>query len=173
MRDLWRSYLYEGIAFIILGGLALALPGFFTLTLELLLGSLFVIAGFALAYRTYALMGKTGFWASVFSTFLVFFVGIWMLAFPTKGMFTLTFILALFYLLDGCAKMIFAVQMNIFKNWFWIMISGMLEVFIALLIWKGWPSSGIWAVGILVGVNLLVSGFTQVIIAYNVRDAID
>lgn len=171
MQNVWKSYLLEGIVFILLGAAAVAMPGLFTLSLELLVGWLFVIGGIVQGYRTFTTKDSPGFIGSLISAILLLIVGVWMLLFPLKGMFTLTFLLALFYLLDGCAKMLLAVQMKLSQRWTWYMFAGMLEVVIAVLIWHGWPSTAVWVIGLLVGINMLVYGFSQLFFALDLKKA--
>ncbi|MDB2614154.1 HdeD family acid-resistance protein [Chlamydiales bacterium] len=158
-------FLFEGVLFIILGVLALVLPGLFTIAAELLIGWLFLFGGVFQAIRSFKTKEISGFWVSLISSALYIIAGLLLLFYPLKGILTLTFLLAYFFFLEGIAQIVFAVAMHPAKSWGWLLISGILAIAMAFIIWSGWPGSSVWVLGILVGINLLFYGFSQVFIA--------
>lgn len=161
----FKNYLLaEGIIFIILGLLAIALPVFFTLAFELTIGWLLLIAGLALGYRVFKSRG-TGFVAALLSSLLYIVFGLLLLLYPIKGVLALTFFLALFYFLEGITEMVYGALAKPIKNWGWLVVNGILALIIALIIWSGWPETSYWVIGLLVGINLLFYGISRVVIA--------
>ncbi len=158
-------FLFEGIIFIILGALAVAMPRLSTLSMELLLGWLFVIGGVIQGVRTFQLRKAGEIVWSIISALLYLAAGIILLAYPLTGILTLTLILGVLFLVEGISKILLSFEMRTFGNWGWLMLSGILSIVIAAIIWSGWPGTATWLIGLLVGINLLFLGFTLVFLA--------
>jgi len=169
MKKHWKLFFFEGVVFSVLGILAILMPVVFTFSFELLIGALLLIGGCVQLFRTAQTRGIPGFIVSLFSSLLFIVIGILLLAYPVSGVIALTTFIAAFFLIDGCAKMILAVRMNLLQRWIWVMFSGICEIVLAVLIWHQWPSSALWVIGILIGINLLMLGTAQIIIALEVR----
>jgi len=155
-----KFFIFEGILFIVLGILAIALPGIFTLGFEQLIGCLFLISGVVQGYRSFTMFGNKGWFISTLISALYIFIGILLLIYPIPGILTLTVLLTAFFLLDGIAKIVFASELLDLPNKGWLIVSGVLSLGMALLIWLGWPSTALWVIGLLIGVNLLFFGIS-------------
>lgn len=158
-------YVAEGIVFILLGIAALCVPSLFTLSFSMMLGWLFLIAGFFQAFRIFQTKDAPGFLWALLSSILLIVAGVIMLTNPFSGAFTLTILLAVFFLIDGIAKIILSFQLHV--NKFAIFIGGLIELALAWIIWKEWPISGTWFIGTLIGVWLILSGITA--LSYGLR----
>lgn len=158
-------YLIEGVIFAILGILAIALPGLFTLTVELFIGWLFVIGGIVLGYRTITAKGAPGFWFSLFSAIIYIIIGLLLVFNPLAGVLTLTALLIILFLIQGFAQIALGLEMKAHSAWGWYVFSGIISLLLAVIIWSGWPGTAVWAIGLLVGINLLFAGITQIAIA--------
>ena len=101
--------------------------------------------------------------------FIVALCGLGLLGEPWVGMKFITLVLAIFFVVEGIWKIIASFSYRPASGWLLILASGVLTLFLGLLIWKQWPVSGLWAVGILVGVNLLMTGISMVALASTVR----
>lgn len=157
--------IFEGIIFAILGCLAIALPQFFTIAIELLVGWLFVIAGIVLFIRSFQISGDSGFWPTLISAILNIIIGILLLIYPLAGVLSLTMLLIAFFILDGIAKIYLSFQWKPIKNWGWLLVSGILSLVLAALLIGGWPGTAAWAIGLLVGINMLFSGISFIALA--------
>lgn len=158
-------FLAEGILFLLLGILAIALPGLFTLAFELLIGWLFIFSGIVQGVRSFKAKEVPGFWVSIISSVLYIVAGCFLLFYPLKGVITLTFILTLFFFLEGIAQIVFAITLRPIRSWGWLVLNGILAMAIAFIIWSGWPGTVTWVLGLLVGINLLFYGFSRLFIA--------
>ncbi len=78
--------------------------------------------------------------------------------------------MAILFLVEGLVKIIASVQNRNMPNWGWMCFSGILALIIGGLIWSEWPSSAIWAIGLLVGINILFRGWSLVMLASAVRE---
>lgn len=172
MLDIIRQhrnlFIFEGILLIILGLVAVAVPQLFTLGVELLVGILFIVAGVAQGWRSFQAKGLPGFLWAIFIALLYLAAGIILLTKPVQGILTLTFILSLFFLVEGIAQIVLAFQFRPHGIWGWRVLSGVVSLVLAYLIWLGWPGTAAWVIGLLVGINLLFAGFTQLFLALSV-----
>lgn len=160
-------FLFEGIIFALLGMLAVALPQFSTLATELFIGWIFLIGGFAQGYRTLTTREIPGFWPSILSAILSVAIGLLLLVYPLSGIVTLTLVLTFFFVIDGISKTFLAFQYRTFGHGFWVLTSGLLSLILATIIWSGWPQTATWAIGLLVGVNMLMVGVTMLTLYFN------
>ena len=147
--------IFEGAIFIILGMLAVALPGISTFSFELLIGWLFILAGgFQFARCFKSLQTKEAF-SSLLMAIIYIIFGILLLAYPLAGVISLTLFLTIFFIMDGVSKLFLGFQMRTNHRWGWLVTSGAISLFMALLIFLGWPSTALWIPGLLIGMSLL------------------
>ena len=85
-----------------------------------------------------------------------------LLARPLFGLSVLTMLLVVYFLVDGIGKIFLAFKIKPESGWGWVLFGGIITTLLALLIWRQWPLSGLWAIGTLVGINILFSGWTMV-----------
>ena len=89
---------------------------------------------------------------------------------PLAGILTLTMVLGAFFVVGGIASILGAIQhRRHLRSWGWVLFSGIVDLFLAYLIWAGWPSSADWAIGLLVGINMLFFGLSLVMTALAAR----
>ena len=156
--------LFEGIAFLILGILAIALPGLFTFAFVKLLGWLFLFGGLIQAYRTFKTRHSSGTWASALSALLSIVVCFLLLSRPIQGALTLTILLTIMFFLEGIFKIFMAASLRQYINWGWVLLSGILSLAMAAIIYSGWPGTATWLIGLLVGINMLFFGYSLIIL---------
>ncbi len=165
LRAHWKSILFEGILFVILGVLALSVPAAFAIAFELVIGWLFLIGGTIQLYRSIQSNKAPGFWWSILSALLAMVFGILLVFHPLQGLVALTAIIAAYFLVEGVVKIFFAISVQNFANWGWLLLSGILSIVIALIVFSGWPYSAMWFIGILMGVYLIINGIAFIMIA--------
>jgi len=150
--------LTEGCLFSLLGILAICAPVVFTIGLDILFGALFIIGGVVQLFRVFKVWGVKGSWPSLFWSCLTLFAGAVMLTNPMIGIVALTSVLIAFFLLEGILKFVLASHLDKGKNKFWVVFSGILSCFLAVLIFTGLPGTAAWALGLIVGIDLLFFG---------------
>lgn len=165
-----KFFIFEGILFIILGFLAIVLPGAMTLGVELFLGWLLLLGGVIQGVRAFSAYRVPGFFASLIGAIVSVIAGVLLLAYPLSGILTLTLLLTIFFLIEGIAKIIFAFNVKPNTNWGTLLISGILSLALAFIIWSGWPGTAIWAIGLLVGINMLFSGCAMAYLGWNAKN---
>jgi uncharacterized membrane protein HdeD (DUF308 family) len=166
----WKLFLAQGIALIVLGLLAIALPNIATLAVEILVGWLFFIGGVFRALSVWQSRQMPGFGGSLLSSLLAVLLGLILIFRPMAGVLTLTMVLIAIFIIEGIAAIVVAVQhRDHLKSWGWMLFSGIIDLLLAWLIWQGWPSSAAWAIGLLVGINLAFLGLSLVMTALAAR----
>lgn len=159
--------LLEGILLTLLGMTAIALPAFFTLQTELVVGWLFVIGGAVQLYRTYQARGSSTVLSSFLISLLYLGAGLYLLVYPYAGILSLTFLLTVFFIAEGIGKIILGFQFRPVKQWGWLVLNGIIALILAYLIWSGWPGTAFWVIGLLVGINLIFFGMSIIFLSLN------
>ncbi len=165
----WGWLLALGILMIILGVVAMAAPVVATIAIQVMLGWLLVISGIAEGIHAFMVKEWRGFLLELLSAVLYLGVGLLLLVDPLKGALALTLILAVFLLVEGIFKIITALRVRDHRGWGWLLASGIVSVILGVLIWAQWPASGLWVIGLLVGIQLLFTGWSLVMLALAAR----
>jgi len=165
IQNLRGVLLLEGVLFVILGLAAIALPGLFTLGIELFIGWLFLIGGIVLAYRSFQSRQSSSFLTSLLTSIFYIIFGGLLVWYPLTGIVSLTIMLAVFFLIDGIAKIALSLGARNLQGWAWILFSGLLSLGMSAIIFAGLPGTAIWVLGLLVGINILFFGISLLTIS--------
>ena len=173
MHEHWVLYLVEGVVLLVLGATAIVLPALATLAVTILLGWLFLVSGVVGLFTTFWMRHAPGFWWSLLSAVLGIVVGIWLLVAPVTGALSLTVILVAFFIIEGIASIMFAFdhKRELSGQWGWMLVSGVIDLILAALIFAGLPSTAAWALGLLVGINMVFGGAALIAMALHARNA--
>ena len=173
VREHWKAFLIEGILLVILGLAAMILPPLASLAVTILLGWMFLISGIAGLALTFWARRMPGFWWSLLSAVLAVVAGIILLAQPVQGTLTLTIVVGAYFLAEGVVTIMYALEhrRELSDRWTWMAFSGVLDILIAFIIITGLPGSAEWAIGLLVGINLLFGGASMIGVALAAREA--
>ena len=107
-------------------------------------------------------MGFWGFGLWLFMGLLQAIIGYLFLTQPLDGMLTLTMLMALFFALEGIAKISFAFLMRPLAHWGFVLFSGITALILALVVWAGWPGTADWLLGLFFGINMFFGGWSLV-----------
>lgn len=166
----WKLFLAQGIVMMVLGFLAVAVPNIATLAVEIFVGWLFFVGGIFRAISVWHSRQAPGFLWSVLAAVLSVVLGLILIFRPLAGVLTLTMVLVAFFIIEGIASIIAAIEhRQHLRSWGWVLFSGIIDLLLAYLIWHGWPSSASWAIGLLVGINMLFLGLSLVMTALSAR----
>lgn len=157
--------IFEAIALILLGSVAIILPVFFTFAIELFIGTLLIAAGAVQIFRTFQARKTKVFWASLLNALVYLATGILLVAYPLSGILTLTVLLAALYVVQGTSQVALGLSLKALKNSWWIVLSGVITLILAGIILFGLPSTALWVIGLLVGINLIFTGFALLSLA--------
>jgi uncharacterized membrane protein HdeD (DUF308 family) len=169
----WKAFLFEGILLAVLGIAALIVPPLASLAIAIVLGWMFLISGIGGLIVTYWARSTPGFWWSLISAALAVLAGMLLLARPMQAVLTLTIVLGAYFLAEGVATIMYALEHRREPSgrWSWLLISGLVDIAISFMVITGLPSSADWAIGILVGINLLFGGATLIGMALAARNS--
>jgi uncharacterized membrane protein HdeD (DUF308 family) len=165
----WGWLLAFGILMIILGLFAIGAPVMATIAFQVVLGWLLVIGGIAEAIHAFMAQSWRGFLFELLSAILYVVVGVLLLINPVLGAAALTLLLAVFLVVEGIFKIIMALRVRDHRGWGWLLASGVLSLILGAMIWAQWPASGLWVIGLLVGIQLLFTGWSLVMLALAAR----
>jgi uncharacterized membrane protein HdeD (DUF308 family) len=165
----WGWLLAFGILMIILGVFAIGAPVVATIAVQFALGWILVIGGVAEGIHAFMAQGWRGFLFELLSAILYLVVGVLLLVNPVGGALALTVVLAVFLIVEGIFKIVMALRVRDHGGWGWLLASGILSLVLGFLIWAEWPASGLWIIGLLVGIQLLFTGWSLVMLALAAR----
>jgi uncharacterized membrane protein HdeD (DUF308 family) len=166
----WRLFLAQGIAMMLLGIVAICLPLVATLATGILVGWLFVAGGIVRIVYLPRSTRAPGFWWSLLTAAVVIVLGVVFIVQPLQGALTLTMMLIALFILEGVAALFMAFELRRhLHSWGWTLFKGIVDLWLALMIWAGWPASATWAIGLLVGINMLFFGVSLTMTAVAAR----
>jgi uncharacterized membrane protein HdeD (DUF308 family) len=174
LRAHWRLFLFQGAIMIGLGALAIAAPVWATLAVDVYVGWLFLISGVVGLVAMFSARSVPGFLWTFVTALLSVAVGALLLWRPVEGVLSLTIVLTAFFIVEGifqaAAALIYRDGMP--GSWGWLLVSGLADLALAAIIIMGWPGTVVWILGLLVGVNLLTSGWAVVMVALGAREIV-
>ena len=158
VREHWKAFLFEGVLLVVLGLAAMIVPPLASLAVTIFLGWMFLVSGVAGLALTFWARQMPGFWWSLISAALAIAAGIILLARPVQGTLTLTIVVGAYFLAEGVTTIMYALEhrRELSERWSWLLVAGLMDILIAGIIIAGLPGSALWAVGLLVGINLSV-----------------
>jgi uncharacterized membrane protein HdeD (DUF308 family) len=171
IHEHWVLFLIEGIVLVILGVIAILVPLIATLALTILVGWLFLISGIVGLVTTFWARHAPGFWWSLISAIIGILAGLALLVSPVVGALSLTLVLIAFFIIEGVASIMYAVdhRRQLTGSWGWMLVSGIIDIILAGIILAGLPETAVWALGLLVGINMLFGGGALIAMALAAR----
>jgi len=173
LREHSTFFLVEGIILLILGALAIMLPPIATIAVTIIFGWIFLVSGLIGWVTTLGARGAPGFWWSLVSALLATAAGLILLIQPIGGAVSLTLLLIAFFVIEGIASIMFAIdhRAQLAGRWEWMLLSGIIDLALAAIIFAGLPGTAAWALGVLVGVNMIFGGAALIAMAVHARKA--
>ena len=171
MREHWKAFLFEGILLAVLGLAAMIVPPLASLAVTIFVGWMFMISGIAGLVLTFWARALPGFWWSLISAALAVLAGGILLAQPVKGVYALTLVIGIYFVAEGVTTIMYALEhrRELSERWLWLLIAGIFDVLISFMIISGLPGSAEWAIGLLVGINLVFGGASLIGMALAAR----
>jgi len=167
----WGLFLFEGIMLIVLGAVAIIVPVVATLAFTLVIGWLFLISGGVGLVTTFWMRNAPGFWWALLSAVVALAAGIVLILWPISGTLSLTLVLIAFFAVEGIATLMYAIEHRnqLSGRWGWMLASGIVDLILAGIIFAGLPGTATWALGLLVGINMLFGGTAMIGMALAAR----
>lgn len=170
LRDQWIWFLVLGIALIVFGTIAIGSAFFATVAATILFGFLLLAGGIALIVGSFWAGRWSGMLLALMVGLLYTVVGLIIVDHPVDAAVQLTLIAAFFFIITGIFRIVFALAER-FTNWGWILLNGAVTLLLGLLVYKQWPDSGLWLIGLYIGIEMLLNGWAWVMLALGLRAA--
>lgn len=164
----WNSFLLMGFFLVILGSIALTSVFWTTMASTVLIGVLMVAAGSAAVLHSFWSAEWKGFFAQLVAGILAAVVGWIIITNPLLGATALTLVLALYFTAAGLFKIAGALIHHA-EHWGWLLFNGIVTLCLGLLILAQWPTASLWVLGLFLALDLLVSGWTSIMLSLAVR----
>jgi uncharacterized membrane protein HdeD (DUF308 family) len=171
IHDHWKTFLAEGILLVVLGLAAIIVPPLAGLAATVFLGWMLVFAGFAGILFTMRARQAPGFGWALLSALVAVAAGGILLWNPLQGLVTLTYVLIAFFVVDGVVIIVNAIahRRELSARWEWMMLNGVLDLALAAIVLSGLPGTLAWALGLLLGIDLLFGGTSLIAMALKAR----
>jgi uncharacterized membrane protein HdeD (DUF308 family) len=173
LRDHWVMFVIEGVVLLILGLLAVLIPPLATLGVTIFLGWLFLVSGVMGLIATIWARRAPGFWWALISAVLGIAAGLVLIASPVGGAVSLTLVLIVFFMIEGVASVMYALEhrQQLSGRWGWMLVSGLIDIVLAGIIFAGLPGTAAWALGVLVGINMIFGGTALIAMGLHARSS--
>jgi uncharacterized membrane protein HdeD (DUF308 family) len=168
LRGNWFWFVLLGVALVVLGIVALGSVVITSLAAAAAIGVLLVLGGAVESVGAFWCRGWSGFFLELLSGVLSIVVGLLFLRAPVGALASLTLLVACFLMAGGLFKVVGALSYR-FAAWGWTLAGGVIDLTLGVMIWREWPASALWVIGLYVGVNLLFRGFNWVALGLALR----
>jgi uncharacterized membrane protein HdeD (DUF308 family) len=157
LRANWYWFVVLGAALMLLGLMAVSYSVIATLAAAIVFGYILVAAGVFYIVGAFFTRAWGGFFLSLLAGILHLAVGVIVLDRPNEAVLLYTLLLAAFFFVEGLFRIIAAVAGR-FHHWGWMLLNGVVTLALGIMIWQQWPLSGMYVVGLFLGINLVISG---------------
>jgi uncharacterized membrane protein HdeD (DUF308 family) len=168
LRHKWVWFLALGVLLVLLGTIALVIMPAATIATVMVLGWLMVCSGIFEAIHAFQLRGWRGVLLHLVGGLVGVVVGLLIVTHPLAGALAWTMLFASFFLVVGIFRLVAAMRMK-FPNWGWAAFDGAVTFLLGVLLWTDWPWSGLWFLGLSIGISLLLRGWSYVMLAFALR----
>ena len=164
-----RWAMISGIVMLVAGMLAITSPLVAGISITIMVGAILAVSGISQCFLAFK--------AGAFGRGLVLFIvgvlmtiaGFYMMSQPVAGLATLTIVLMSYLLVTGVLEIIVAFQLKPADGWGLELFTGIVTLLLGIMLWRQFPFSGAWAIGILFGIKLIISGWTFIFIGRSVK----
>jgi uncharacterized membrane protein HdeD (DUF308 family) len=158
-----------GVFLVVIGVLSLWSPFITGLSLMAMIGVLLIAGGlaeFAFVFSVKAFSEGLGI---VVLSILMVLAGFYMVTRPAAALASVTLILAIYLVVSGIGHLFVAASLRPLRSWGWMALNGIISIFLGILLWRQYPLSGGWAIGTLIGIQLLITGISLIAVGVGVR----
>lgn len=173
IHDHWALFLVEGLLLLVLGVAAVLAPVLASIAATLLFGWILLIVGGVGLVTSIRARHAPGLAWSLLSAIIGIVAGALLLFMPLHGAFSLTAVLIAFLALEGLASILYALEhrRGLSGRWGWMLVSGIIDIGLAAILFAGFPWTAFWALGLIVGINLIFGGWAMIGMALSAKGA--
>ena len=168
LRRYWGWYLALGIVLIVLGTIAIGSTFVMTIASVFFFGWLLIIGGIMEVIHAFWHKRWAGFFLDLLTGALYIIAGWMMVTNPAESALLLTLIIAMFLVFEGVFRIVAALAAR-YPHWGWVMLNGIISLILGIMIWRQWPYSGLWVIGLFVGIEMLLNGWSLVMLSLTGR----
>lgn len=168
MKPLWWAFLLMGLVSVIVGMVAISSTFVATLASVTVLGMLLLVGGVTELVHAVMVRNWRGFGLHLLSAALYLMVGLFMIEDPIRAATVLTLLLTASFFVGGLLRIVFSLVVK-FPAWQWVLLNGVVDLFLGIFLWQRWPEASLWVIGLFVGIELLIHGWTWIILALTIR----
>lgn len=166
----WGWFFLWGIALFILGMTAIGATTFTTLFSVIFLGSLLLLGGVIIIIDAFSFWWHkwSGFFLHLIIGIFYCAIGVMLIQSPAIASISITLLLGIFYLAVGIFRLIYSLSLRT-PMWGWGFFNGLISLLLGILILASWPASGLFIIGLFVGIDLLFCGLSYIMTAFAAR----
>jgi uncharacterized membrane protein HdeD (DUF308 family) len=168
LRKNWFWLLVLGIVLVVVGLMAIGSSFIATLTTVLVLGILFLVGGVVEIVTAFWAHCWRGFWLQLLAGILYAVLGFLFVQHPLATAAGFTLVLAAAFMVGGLFRIISAL-VDHFHGWGWVLLNGVVTLVLGILIWRQWPDSALYVIGLFVGIDMVFAGWSWIMMALAVR----
>lgn len=157
---------------ILAGILAIGLPLAAGIAVNIVVAWLLVFCGVAHLVFGWHIRAVGGLIWQVLLGALYIGIGAYLLVHPVAGLATLTLALAIYLLAEGLLELILSFRIRPRQGWGWLLADGIVTLILAIMIWQTWPASTEWVIGTLVGISMIFSGASRLMLSMAARSLV-
>jgi len=161
-------FLCLGAVLIVIGTIAIGSTELMTMVSVMLLGWLLIFGGLFEIVHGFARRAWGGFFINLMGGALYAVTGILMITHPGVAAVTLTLMIAMLLIVAGTFRIFVAFSIPI-PHRGWLILNGAISLFLGFSIWSSWPISGLWVIGLFIGIDMIFDGWTEVMLALSAR----
>lgn len=169
LRHHWGWLFALGIVMVVIGAIAMIIMPAATIGTVLVLGWLLVFSGVAESVYAFRVRNWGGLFLHLIGGVLGVLIGLLVVTHPVAGALAWTLLFASFFTVIGLFRLVAALRLK-FPNWGWAVFDGLITMALGVLLWAEWPSSGLWFLGLAVGISLVLRGWSYVMFALAIRN---
>lgn len=163
-------FLLIGIALIVIGVIAIGSAAEMTIVSVMFFGILLILAGLFEVIHGFARRAWSGFFINLLAGVLYAVAGIVMVVNPALAAVTLTLVIAIMLIVAGVFRLFIAFSTPLDHRG-WLIFNGAISIVLGASIWDSWPLSGLWVIGLFIGIDMIFDGWTEVMLALSARSA--
>jgi uncharacterized membrane protein HdeD (DUF308 family) len=161
-------FLVIGIALVILGMIAIGYAVEMTIVSVIFLGLLLIIGGIFEVIHGFSRRQWSGFFINLLGGVLYAVAGVVMIAIPALAAVSLTLLIAIILIVAGLFRLVVAFSTPLHHRG-WLILNGAISLLLGIMIWRSWPVSGLWVIGLFIGIDMIFDGWTEIMLALTAR----
>ena len=168
VKSCWCCFFMLGILLVACGTVAIVIPPLFTLLTAMILGILLMVAGIVTIISSFWIGKWSGMFLHLLAGILYLVAGFIVSERPVAGAVFITLFIAALFIVLGLFRIVSALTIR-FTQWGWVLVNGIITLLLGVVIYRHFPQSALWVIGILVGVELLINGWSWIMLSLAVR----